>query len=430
MTAMLADPPPVRDPLADVADCLARVREAIPRLGDREVEQRVRAVESLSRMTNALGLELVAELQARNVAAGAGFGSTKRLLAGMLGLSQGEVRTRVAHAEQVASRRGLTGEELPPRCPATAAGLAAGEIGAGQLRVIAETMSAIPDSTSFADREWAEAHLAEWAPRLDPTALGRLGARVLTALDPDGPEPASEEKPAPSGALRLRDRRNGGVGFEGFLDHEHGPAFRELVERLAAPRPAAESIPDPRGVEERQADALVEMCELARSAEQAPTGAGEPPHLTITMDLNMLIDGIGAAALDYGNYLSAADARRWACTAKVIPVVCGGKGEPLNVGRAMRTVPAAVRRALVVRDKGCAFPGCGRPPSRCSAHHKKHWIDGGETSVENCCLLCEYHHRVVHSTGWGITIHPDRVEFIPPAVIDPQRRPRRNPLHC
>lgn len=146
------------------------------------------------------------------------------------------------------------------------------------------------------------------------------------------------------------------------------------------------------------------------------------------MDLNALIDGIGAAALDYGTYLSAAAARRWACDAKIIPVVLGGKGEPLNVGRAMRTVPAGVRRALVVRDKGCSFPGCGRPPSRCSAHHKRHWIDGGETSVENCCLLCEYHHRLVHATGWGIVIHPDRVEFTPPAVIDPQRRPLYNPL--
>lgn len=430
MTAMLAEPPTMPDTLAGIGGRLAQVRESIPQLADREVEQRVRTVEALSRMTHALGLELVAELQSRNLAAAAGFGSTKRMLAGMLSLSQAEARTRVAHAEQLACRRGLTGEQLPPQCAATSAGLAAGEIGIGQLRVIAATMAALPDSMSLADREWAETHLAQWAPRLDPTALGRLAAHVLTALDPDGPEPAAEDKPAPSGALRLRDRRNGGVGFEGYLDHEHGPAFRELIDRLAAPRPAAEGIPDPRAAEERQADALVELCEMARSAQDAPSSAGEPPHLTITMDLNMLCDGIGAAALDYGTYLSASEARRWACDAKVIPVVLGGKKEPLDVGRAMRTVPAAVRRALVVRDKGCAFPGCGRPPSRCSAHHRKHWIDGGETSVDNCCLLCEYHHRMVHNTGWGLTIHPDRVEFIPPAVIDPQRRPLCNPLHC
>ncbi|MPZ67164.1 MAG: DUF222 domain-containing protein [Pseudonocardiaceae bacterium] len=267
-------------------------------------------------------------------------------------------------------------------------------------------------------RGWIRPRWAGWAP-----GCWRFST-------PTGPSPPPRTPRRRRGRCGYGTARNGGVGFEGYLDGEHGPALRELIERLAAPRPAADHIPDARGVEERQADALVEICDLARSAEAAPSSAGEPPHLTLTLDLNMLIDGIGAAALDYGTFLSAADARRWACEAKIIPVVCGGKGEPLDVGRAMRTVPAGVRRALVVRDKGCAFPGCGRPPARCSAHHNKHWVDGGQTSVANCCLLCEYHHRLVHNTGWGITIHPDRVEFIPPAVLDPDRRPLRNPLRC
>ncbi|MPZ67165.1 MAG: DUF222 domain-containing protein [Pseudonocardiaceae bacterium] len=200
MTATVTDPSQV------MVDCLRQLRESIPGLSDREVTDRLQVVESWSRQSHALGLELVAEVEARNLAGQAGFGSTKRMLAGMLGLSQSEARARVAHSEAVAPRRALTGEELPPRCPATAAGLAAGEIGPGQLRIIAETMAAVPDSVSAADREWAEAHLAEWAPRLDPAALGRLGARVLAFLDPDGPEPAAEDTPAPSGALRLRDR--------------------------------------------------------------------------------------------------------------------------------------------------------------------------------------------------------------------------------
>lgn len=106
--------------------------------------------------------------------------------------------------------------------PPTAAGLTAGDIGTAQLRVIAETMAALPADVSRTDRDWAEAHLAEWAPRLDPAALGKLGARVLGFLDPDGPEPAADDKPAPAGELRLRERRNG-VGFEGWLDGEHGP---------------------------------------------------------------------------------------------------------------------------------------------------------------------------------------------------------------
>jgi hypothetical protein len=123
--------------------------------------------------------------------------------------------------------------------------------------------------------------------------------------------------------------------------------------------------------------------------------------------------------LDYGTQVSAAEARRWACDAKIIPVVLGGKSEPLDVGRAMRTVPLSIRRALVARDRGCVFPGCDRPPGMYQAHHCLHWIDDGETSVENCVLLCEAHHRHVHHTGWEILINHGHVEFIPPTIIDP-----------
>jgi hypothetical protein len=59
-------------------------------------------------------------------------------------------------------------------------------------------------------------------------------------------------------------------------------------------------------------------------------------------------------------------------------------------------VPAALRRALVVRDRSCAFPGCDRSPSWCDAHHIRHWADGGETALENLVLLCRRHHRIVH----------------------------------
>ncbi|MBV9013854.1 MAG: HNH endonuclease, partial [Pseudonocardiales bacterium] len=82
------------------------------------------------------------------------------------------------------------------------------------------------------------------------------------------------------------------------------------------------------------------------------------------------------------------------------------------------------------RDRGCAFPGCDRPPGLCQTHHRRHWADGGDTNIDNCVLLCETHHRHVHCTGWEILIHPDHVTFIPPAIIDPDRTPLHNPLRC
>ena len=358
-------------------------------------------------------------------------GSTKRLLAGMLRLSATEAGMRVAHAAQLTARRTVSGEVLPPVLPNTAAALAAGEIGPAQVRVIVETMSAIPASVSVEQREAAEADLARYARSFNPASLHKIARHLLAHLDQDGPQPCEEPEPAAAaGELRLRERRDGRLGFEGFLEAEHGAAFRSLIEQFAAPRPATDALPDPRTAAQRNADALVEVCGLARAAQDCPTTGGEPPHLSVTLGLEALRTGLGTATLDYGTQLSASAARRWACDAKIIPLVLGGASEPLDVGRAMRTVPLSIRRALVARDRGCAFPGCDRPPGLCQAHHCRHWVDGGGTSVDNCVLLCETHHRHVHGTGWEILIHPDRVEFTPPAVIDPDRTPLHNPLRC
>ncbi|MGH3884622.1 MAG: DUF222 domain-containing protein [Pseudonocardiaceae bacterium] len=414
-----------------MAACLAQWRDSIAGCDDAGLRDQVRDLESVSRMLHSVMLTAVAELDSRNVAVNTGFRSTKRLLAGMLHISATEAGTRVAHATALAPRRTLGGEILPPALPNTAAALAAGEIGPAQVRVIAETMNAIPASVSSTDHETAEADLARYARSFDPASLHKIGRHILAHLDQDGPEPRDEPEPTPAaGELRFRERRDGRLGLDGFLEPEHGAAFRALIDQFAAPRPAAEGIPDPRTTPQRNADALLEICGLARAAQDCPTTAGEPPHLTVTIDWDALRTGLGTATLDYGTHLSAAEARRWACDAKIIPVVLGGASEPLDVGRAMRTVPLSIRRALVARDRGCAFPGCDRPPRMCQAHHCRHWIDDGDTSVGNCVLLCETHHRHVHCTGWEILIRPGWVEFIPPAVIDPARTPLRNPLRC
>jgi hypothetical protein len=71
------------------------------------------------------------------------------------------------------------------------------------------------------------------------------------------------------------------------------------------------------------------------------------------------------AVTETGVPLSAGLARRLACDATIIPIVLGAASEPLDVGRATRLIPPAIRRALIARDRGCAFPGCRRPPRWC-----------------------------------------------------------------
>jgi hypothetical protein len=80
---------------------------------------------------------------------------------------------------------------------------------------------------------------------------------------------------------------------------------------------------------------------------------------------------------------------------------------PLDIGWS-ESVPASIRRATLLRDKTCAWPRCGRPAVYCDVHHLRHKADGGETSLDNVVVLCQFHHDIcVHRWGWELTLHPD-----------------------
>jgi hypothetical protein len=85
-----------------------------------------------------------------------------------------------------------------------------------------------------------------------------------------------------------------------------------------------------------------------------------------------------------------------ACDADLIPLVLGSHGEVLDHGQAVRLFTPAQTRHLWLRDRGCTFPGCSRPPAWTDAHHLIHWADGGPTDLTNAALLCRAHHTVVH----------------------------------
>jgi Domain of unknown function (DUF222)/HNH endonuclease len=173
----------------------------------------------------------------------------------------------------------------------------------------------------------------------------------------------------------------------------------------------------------------VEVLHLAADSGELPSQGGEKPHLLVTASLDALREQLQAALLDGIGVLDAASARRIACDCKVIPAVLGSDSEPLDIGRISYTAPIAIRRALILRDGGCAFPGCDRPHRWCHAHHVRHWADGGPTELGNLVLLCGRHHRLIHHSDWRCAIVNGRPEFYPPHYIDTQQRPRRNTLH-
>ncbi|TNC21141.1 HNH endonuclease signature motif containing protein, partial [Amycolatopsis alkalitolerans] len=152
--------------------------------------------------------------------------------------------------------------------------------------------------------------------------------------------------------------------------------------------------------------------------------------LMVSVTLEDLKAGVGYGLLDGYWTISVAQIRRLACDARIVPVVLGAQGETLDVGRATRIVPRSIRRALTRRDKGCAFPGCGKKAKWTDAHHILEWSRGGTTALANLTLLCRRHHRTIHHTDWQIRMIHGKPWFIPPSYVDPERTPRHNALHA
>ena len=219
------------------------------------------------------------------------------------------------------------------------------------------------------------------------------------------------------------------MGANGRFDDETGARASALLDVLAQRRTADDG-GDFRSPQERYGDAFSDAIDLALNTPDLPKQAGERAHVMVAVSLEDLRSGIGQATLGDTGRMSAAEARIHACDCKLIPAVLGDKSEPLDLGRSRRSVPPSLRRALYVRDRGCAFPGCHRPPRHCQGHHIRHWADGGPTDLGNLVLMCAHHHRLLHRSGWEVRIAADGLpEFLPPVFLDKRRKPRRNNLH-
>jgi HNH endonuclease len=134
-----------------------------------------------------------------------------------------------------------------------------------------------------------------------------------------------------------------------------------------------------------------------------------------------------AGTLADGTPLSPTQLLTALCDARLLPAVFRGRTHPLHLGRRRRLFTPTQHAALAARDRGCTFPGCTRPPAACTAHHMRHWAEGGHTDLDNAALLCPYHHALTHREGWTAHLAPNGYpEFLPPPGYDPHQRPRQH----
>ncbi|KAA0023002.1 HNH endonuclease signature motif containing protein [Antrihabitans cavernicola] len=274
----------------------------------------------------------------------------------------------------------------------------------------------------------------------DTRVLRGAVVKLKQVFETDDPPPAED---LDRNEFFASPTSNGRVLLKGDVDAETGEMLLSALSPLSKPRPTSDAEPDRRTPAQRRADAFTEVLRRYHDAACGPDEGNERPHLHVHINANDLVDksGSGKPAADRGAYqemfaatdvgwtpwmgpLSVDTVRRLACDCTLSPILLDENGTPIDLGRTTKVISRKLRRALVARDHGCAFPGCGRPPSWCDGHHVKHWADGGPTDLDNLVLLCRFHHRMIHHSGWQVVMGEDRHPwFIPPVQRDRFREP-------
>jgi Domain of unknown function (DUF222) len=282
--------------------------------------------------------------------------------------------------------------------------LLAGQISHQHALVIINCVTKLPMDW----REPAEKELCVFACDHDPATLGRLCAelRIRTGADEDAE--AAEARRFTNRHLTLNTTMDGMIHLNGMLDPESGAIISAALGPLVAATTGPE---DTRHNAQRRADALVELARFSLCHGELPDQGGDRPQVVVTIPFNELRDGIAARQLPFGSLnglsISPATARRLACDANIIPAVLGGESEVLDLGRSTPTWSRAQRRARRIEDKGCTWPSCQVPLSRCRIHHLKYWWEHhGPTDKDNGTHVCEFHHWLVHHTKWEIFRNP------------------------
>lgn len=399
------------DRLSDATTALRQLLTApVVEMPPSRAMDEVVALRGIADLVEAAIADRVAVIHGRGDAAGRGAVSTQAWLR-----AEGRM-PRAEAGRTVATAVGL--RELPGVRDA----LADGQIGSAHARVLARTVTA----WGADDAREAEPHLLEVARLVDPDRLGRIveGFRRVTT-----PETSAEEAQRAYAARELFVSKPfaGTVNILGTLTAETYAALSAAMGPLV--RKAGPD--DTRTPAQRRHDALDELARMALDAGQLPQLAGERPHLSVVVALEVLEGRAGRslAELEGAGYTTDQAVRRLGCDAMITRVVVDVVGVPLNLGRTTRTVSPAQRKALRVRDGGCRFPRCDVPHERTEGHHRVYWSAGGRTDLANLVSLCLRHHHFVHEGGW--TVRDDGLGgfvFTDPdgrVVDDLHRHPRR-----
>ncbi len=329
--------------------------------------------------------------------------------------------TRAAYGATAAAAS--LGAGLDARWRVLQEALLAGRVNVEQARVIARALDELPAALDPEIRSKAEAHLVAQAAHFDAKRLRVLGRKVLEVVAPDAFDDQErkkledeERRARRTTRLTMRRRGDGTTDISIRVSDAVAGRLKTYLEAYAAPRrghlePGLDRIDPDTG--KRIAYSVLmgqAFCAMLESmpGDRLPRHGGSATSVVVTIDLDSLRDQVGSAELLTGDQISAGEAMRLACNASILPLVLGGDGQPLHLGRAKRLFEHKQRLAMAVRDGECRAHGCDIPAAWCEAHHLKDpWCRGGKTDIEDGALLCSWHHHRAHDTDYLVSLLPN-----------------------
>lgn len=248
------------------------------------------------------------------------------------------------------------------------------------------------------------------ARRVDPSRLREVTRFLRYTVDPAGTR-AAESEAFERRYFDVNQTLDGVFVVNGQLDAEGGALLRTAIAALDKPLPDESRTPS-----QRRADAIVELARRQLREGRLPSVHGQRPHLTLTASAaTARCESTEPGDLAGVGPISSELVQRLACDASVTHVTVDTAGRPVAVTEASPVVPAPMRTVLSLRDRGCWFPGCDRPPEWTDAHHVLPRGQDGKTKTENLVLLCRIHHRLVHEGGWRLIRDADGgLQAMPP----------------
>jgi hypothetical protein len=409
----------VDDRLHELSRLLDEVQaESMADVTDARLQARVDLVREMRVRLEAEELRGAGEWDRRRLWAASGARSARAELARRWGIGLGAAGDRL----EVAARL--------REAPLTRAAFARGELYYEKVRAL--TTAVAPDvkpEVKDVFRE-CEASLLEAASNISYAKVRELMAFWHAHADPDGERERYNNKYDRRG-LSVSKTLDGMVAIDGLLDPETGQLVLRALEWIQdqlwrgehhkaktlakdSPAPARGCVPEGAPLRNRRqlcADALGELCRIAlgydRRRDTFDGRAHDRPRITAIVDAEVVAGGDGQAMLgDLLTPIPPSAAQRLLCDARLSTVITNHQFLPLAVSRSAGDVTAAQRRAVILRDGTCAFPGCELPPRCCDVHHIHERHCGGQHDINNIALLCHRHHRLVHDQGWTCWIDP------------------------